>query len=863
MVFPHDPLDLRVELLLAGVWTDVTPWVSDTDRVVVTHGIADEAESADPATCRLTLENRDGRFSPKNPLSPYYGQLTRNTPLRVTVDAGVRFVGEVASWPPRWDLAGKDVWAPIEAAGVLRRLQQGASPVDSTLFQAITTITPDLVAYWPCEDGETSESISGGLPGVAAMQVIGAPDFAANSAMASSHPIPVLADSQWTGNIPAYTPTATNQLQVRWIQATPGSTSTGSGQSIMKVITSGSAAIWHLSYRAGGAVRMEAFNVNNDLLYTSGDIGFDINGTNKIFIFRLEQNGANVTWEIEQRSPENVQLAFEHVVVGQTVGRGKQVVVNNGGGVEDIAIGHITVQNRSDLLGGYELADALNAHRGETAGARLQRLCAAYDIPLRIEGDVADTARMGYQWPLELVPLLQECAATDGGILCDDRETLGLFYRTRASMYNQSPTLTVDYDAGDLAGSLEPTDDDAHTRNDVTVTRYRGGSARAELTAGPLSTAAPPAGAGRYRSDVTLSLYQGSDTPDQATWHLRAGTVDETRFPAISVNLRDLAADAIPSGTALNLNPDAETDTSGWLPFGGALAHSTAFAHAGSGSGQFTPDGVSASGGVVDLSAPNGSAAPGDERQVTAWVYLPTGHSQVRARLQWLDSVGGFLSSVNGATTDVPAGVWTLLHVTGTAPALTARCAPVVDLLGTPPASAVTYVDELVATAEVNDSIGLGLVAAAVGVDAGHRLAITSPPPWLPPEDIVQVVTGYTETLGNWERTLEFACTPASPLDVAEVDSGRYSSAGSTLAAGVTSSATVLSVATGSGPLWTTAAGDMPLDVMIGGERMTVTAISGTSSPQTFTVARSVNGIVKAQSSGATVQLFAPSYRGL
>ena len=39
---------------------------------------------------------------------------------------------------------------------------------------------------------------------------------------------------------------------------------------------------------------------------------------------------------------------------------------------------------------------------------------------------------------------------------------------------------------------------------------------------------------------------------------------------------------------------------------------------------------------------------------------------------------------------------------------------------------------------------------------------------------------------------------------------------------------------------------------------MTVTDITGTSSPQTFTVTRSVNGVVKAQASGADVRLWFP-----
>ena len=59
-------------------------------------------------------------------------------------------------------------------------------------------------------------------------------------------------------------------------------------------------------------------------------------------------------------------------------------------------------------------------------------------------------------------------------------------------------------------------------------------------------------------------------------------------------------------------------------------------------------------------------------------------------------------------------------------------------------------------------------------------------------------------------------------------------------------------------PLWTTSAGDFPFDINIGGEQITVTNITGASSPQTFTVTRSVNGVVKAQSSGADVRLFFP-----
>jgi hypothetical protein len=61
--------------------------------------------------------------------------------------------------------------------------------------------------------------------------------------------------------------------------------------------------------------------------------------------------------------------------------------------------------------------------------------------------------------------------------------------------------------------------------------------------------------------------------------------------------------------------------------------------------------------------------------------------------------------------------------------------------------------------------------------------------------------------------------------------------------------------------LWTTTG--TPFDINLDGERCTVTAVSGASSPQTFTVTRSVNGVSKAHAVGATVALWTPVYYGI
>lgn len=158
------------------------------------------------------------------------------------------------------------------------------------------------------------------------------------------------------------------------------------------------------------------------------------------------------------------------------------------------------------------------------------------------------------------------------------------------------------------------------------------------------------------------------------------------------------------------------------------------------------------------------------------------------------------------------------------------------------------------------------LVPSVLAMNVGDRLVITNPPSWLAPQPIDLMVIGYSETFDQFTWYLSLVCVPYGPWHVATADDvtyGRADTAGSSLAADATSAATSLSVATTSGPLWTTSAGDFPFDVTIGGEQVTVTNVTGSSSPQTFTVTRSVNGVVKAQTSGTVVDLHTPAYTAL
>lgn len=160
----------------------------------------------------------------------------------------------------------------------------------------------------------------------------------------------------------------------------------------------------------------------------------------------------------------------------------------------------------------------------------------------------------------------------------------------------------------------------------------------------------------------------------------------------------------------------------------------------------------------------------------------------------------------------------------------------------------------------------LPTVPGIAAIDVGDVIKVTNVPARHSYNDLYLLVLGYTEKLTQFEWEITFNCVPYGPWDTAVAGLSRVEpTEHSTLAAPATTTATSLSVSSAAA-LWATSAAfpdDFPFDVLVDGERMTVTAISGTTSPQTFTVVRSVNGVVKAQPAGARVSLFTPSHVAL
>lgn len=610
---------------------------------------------------------------------------------------------EIATWPQRRDPSENFRFVPVQAAGIRRRLGDGVSPLQSTLRRGILTLPTPAVAYWPGEDGAESTFLASALGGPA-MVLDGPTDFAGYDKIPASGPLPKFTDTgcTWIGAVPPYA--STGKIQVRFLVHVP-SGGIPDLSHIAALICGGTAGLWEIKYRAGGNMSLEIWSGDNGVqLHDTGSVAFGLDDQHVLISLEITQNGANIDWRLATLRVGQTTggfigatLAAHTITVAREVRISPAPDLPPAPAVNGLTVGHIPVLAQITSL--FDLASEINAFTGERAGRRLQRLCAQEGIPFSWVGDLDATAPMGPQRVRALLDLLDECAEADGGTLYEPRGEVGFCYRTRASLYNQTPTVTLDYAAGHLAPPWEPIDDNTGVYNDITVEREGGSSARAVLKTGRMSILPPhQGGIGRRATAPRLNIATDAQLPDLASWMLHVSTVNESRYPAITVDL------ALPAVVAAGLEP------------------------------------------------------------------------------------------------------------------------------------------------------------ALLDVDVDDRVTVDNPPSDQGLDLVSQLARGYVETIGLYEHTLEINGSPESAYQVAELDhpDKRLDSHATTLAEDLDPTEPDVTVTITDGTPWTTDPAQMPIPIMVGGEEMAITAVTGAVPTQTFTVTRSVNGVVKSHEVGAEVRVKYP-----
>ncbi|MFD5244992.1 hypothetical protein ACFWIW_10635 [Amycolatopsis sp. NPDC058340] len=463
-----------------------------------------------------------------------------------------RFHGEVASWPSQWDTSGNDVYVPIEAAGIRRRLSQGQAPLVSTMRRGNQTATfssdpgaPPHVLYYPIEDESGSTSIASGLPNIGPMQISGGgtPQLAADSSYPGSAPFGKPNNSRWSS--PVISTPATGTVQLMMLLSVPSTGETDLA-TFSQLGCTGSIGFVDCFYHSGsgGGLELRFYDQGRAAITSSGTIPANVNGRPMVISIELVQNGGNVDWTLAWW-PKGASggTAFFGTVPVRSIGAPRQLLLSPYTQVSSSALGHAAV--RTSLISIFSLNDQLNAYAGEGAITRVERLCLENDaISLSfIRSSILDGAKVGTQGRKNLLDLLDECAKADLGYLNESRDILGLVFRYGRSLYNQDAVLTLDYADGQVQSPFGQVDDDLLLTNDFTAKRTNGSSYRATQETGPLAVTSPTSGAGvgRYVDEQEYNVATDDQLTDIATWKVHLGTVDEPRYPRVTVNLAKLA----------------------------------------------------------------------------------------------------------------------------------------------------------------------------------------------------------------------------------------------------------------------------------------------------------------------------------
>lgn len=616
MAFPASVLGIKVEFLIAGVWTNVTSDVQgNTFRMEISRGQYSESPVQVPGQCAFVLKNPSNKYSTRIPGTTYYGVLKRNIRMRVsitdpTLSNVYRFHGEIPSWPLRADSTGNYRSIPIVAMGLLSRLSQGQRALRSVAYRTLITADSqaDALIYVPFEEESNATSYEVILSGTSVtsagyITVTPSVSFGAHTSHPASQRMPTFGTA---GTILIKAPSHTSTGQYKFVGVWNIPSSPADGARIYRHYFSGGTLgfieVWVRDNTDATPEEVQCWFYQNT---TSGYTAFNTAGVGASGVLwggevtisiELTQTGPNLFCTVLVVGQTSSSIVSNSPVGAITMGTWTQTLVSprdffgdfptDGVGADSCSLGHFIVGNDTTAFADF-ISPNVNgvlgtrAFTGETAAARMTRLFGEEDIGFTLIGNASDTERVGSQRVATLLELIQDCAIVDRGLLYESREAFELVYRTRRSLYNSAPATTLRYASpyNHLGPELlQPADDDQFFWNYVVVSRSGGSQSTSVQRSGPVNVNSPdsdPDGVNTYdRGPVTLYSYLDSQSRRIAPWIKHLGTVDQLRYPDIPVHLSRApfvsaaGAAALTSGVgALDIGTAVTVDSMpAWLP---------------------------------------------------------------------------------------------------------------------------------------------------------------------------------------------------------------------------------------------------------------------------------------------------------
>jgi len=437
----------------------------------------------------------------------------------------VEIVGTVPEWPVRWDPTAAVSYAPIQIAGITRRITQGQQPLRSPIYRQL--IAQPLAAYWPLEDGSAATTAASaaprGVPATASGVTFGSTDCPPGAASAAV--LNTLGTSQISGPVNVWPVPQDGYAGMCYFRFP---TLPASQKPFLELRAVGTVARWVVSAWNNG-FSVDGFASDGSSVVSTGVNVYVMDPTQWSAIqLETSESGGTVTWALIWHQVGSTTFFAPNGSFSGTADRITKAIVT--APMDGALVSHLWAGD--DLLAFadtvFELVSA--GYAGELAASRVARLCREEGVLCAVEPGVSEP--MGPQRIATLMDLLRAAEAGDQGVLYE--RGAGLGYRPRGARYNRAVSAVLAIGAaGDISDPApEPTDDDLRVRNQWTITRD-GGSAATDSD--PVHIALN----GLYADSTTVNIQSDVRLIEHASWRVHLGTWGEMRWPQITINLTD------------------------------------------------------------------------------------------------------------------------------------------------------------------------------------------------------------------------------------------------------------------------------------------------------------------------------------
>lgn len=520
------------------VWTDISPYVELDQGIDITVGRTDERSTASANTLTLTLDNRDGRFTPERAASPYFPNVKLYRPIQVLVTppGGTqvqRFIGYVTEWPKSWPGSDATSYVKIKAVSRMQRCGSGGL-LRSMLEEEVFTDAP--FAYYTLAEpsgalvasdtsGNNNPALSPAVnPSGTTNPVLfgdgtgpGSDGMTATSFTANGKYLQAPLDGLTSPiGLMCWVSFASAPTAAAWL-VTIQADSAGSRQTGIQVTTTGLVVGVNGSNAASSSSSIIDGQVHHIAFIYDSATGF----------FTLFVDGVGVA-----------SCAGTQYTDGALLSVGGSPLSSNP--TQALTMSHVavyTTASRKPSTARVNLLYRLGMGTfSETVGQRFARLLTYSGVGGWVSASSAATAVTAQQTSGKtLLDNLRDLESTENGILFDDPSNETFTLQSRSFRYGAAVALVLDMSLHQVGADFQPTTDTASLLNDVTV---NGATAVSRYT--------DPASIADY-GDVNDTLTSLASDPGDpiavAQWLVNTHRQPHDRVPTLTVDVINCGLD--------------------------------------------------------------------------------------------------------------------------------------------------------------------------------------------------------------------------------------------------------------------------------------------------------------------------------